>query len=219
MKSLLKFLLVLLWLFSVLQSYAQNEKMSVGIKFMPGLSKSNGELIETSGKISVNSGISYVVNFTNVIGMETGLSFRNYGYTNEVTLTNEIGQPMGTFNVRFNYNYISLPVLLRIYIKSFYIAPGANMNFLISAKSNTGESMMVSGEEQSGKQDIENVKTIVVEPEIILGYQFSIKDKFGINLEVSGSFTANGIWEGDNAMKIRNIGLGVGFFYFIKPKS
>lgn len=210
----LKFYLIMAILLLGLQTFAQNEKISIGVKLFPGISKSNG-VIETNFKFSMGGGVQFVSNFNEVIGIESGLYMRNYGYRIGETLTDENGNILGSFNIKYNYNYLSLPVLLRLNIHSLYFALGTNINLFISGNSN------FQGQEVQGiptfKEDIENAKSIVIEPSFICGYQFAINDKFGINLEGRSSFTVNGIWDGMTNLKIINFGFGIGFCYFIVP--
>lgn len=74
----------------------------------------------------------------------------------------------------------------------------------------------VSGE-QLNRVDIENAKIVLVDPCLNIGYQFNLNDKFGINLESRFSYSLNGISEDFDDMQLINLGLGVGFCYFISP--
>lgn len=199
-----------------LQSFAQNEKISIGIKLLPGISNSNQKLYITSFKPSIGGGAQFIANFNKVIGIESGLYFRNYGYSLDETITDEDGYAFMNSRSRHNYNYLSLPVLLRLNINSFYFSVGTNIDFLISATRN------IQGTWPQGDQipkDIENTKMVVIEPSFNCGYQFVINDKFGINLEGGYSFTVNGILEGTNDIKLFNLTFGFGFCYFIVPKE
>jgi len=215
MKNLQLHLSIVILLFGM-QSFAQNEKISIGIKLFPGLSKSVGS-IDTKFKFSMGEGVQFVSNFGKFIGIETGVQFRSYGFTIEEPLTDENGYIIGQFDIRNNFNYISLPILIRVNIHSFYMSLGSNINFFISGKSNF-QGQYVQGV-QSTRIDIENANIIVIEPNVNLGYQFAINNKFGINLESRFSYTVNGILESDNEIQFLNIGVGVGFCYFIVPRE
>jgi hypothetical protein len=150
-----------------------------------------------------------------VIGIESGLYFRNYGFTIKHEFTDNYGNIISSFNVKYNYNYLSLPVLLRINIHSFYFALGTNINLFTFGKVNF-QGQSVDGSDLFGG-NINNAKSIVIEPNLNFGYQFAINNQFGINVEGRSSFTANGIQEGNNTLKIINFGFGIGFCYFIVP--
>ncbi|MCD4731787.1 MAG: hypothetical protein K8R74_14370, partial [Bacteroidales bacterium] len=89
----MKHLKIYLWIVILvlgLQSFAQNEKISVGIKLLPGISKSVG-LIETNLKFSMGGGVQFVANFNKVIGIESGIYYRNLGYNSEETWVDSHG--------------------------------------------------------------------------------------------------------------------------------
>jgi hypothetical protein len=213
----LRYLMFIPAILLVTPTFAQNEKMSLGVKLIPGMTNSTGKLIDTSIKPSYGAGLVFTSNFTSVLGIETGISFRNYGYKSEITFVNSSGQPLGSTNAAFNYDYLSLPLLLRLNVGSFYFSLGANLDFLISAKANYGEVVMVSGTETK-KEDIQNTKKLVVEPTLAIGYQFNINDKFGVNLEGMFSYTANGVLSEGTGLKLMNFGLGIGLTYFIAAR-
>ena len=71
----LKFYLSVSILILGLQTFAQNEKISIGVKLLPGISKSNG-VIKTNFKFSMGGGVQFVTNFNETIGIESGLYFR-----------------------------------------------------------------------------------------------------------------------------------------------
>lgn len=215
MKELRLYLSIVIFLFG-LQVFSQNEKISIGAKLLPGMSKSNGA-IETKFKSSIGGGFQFTTNFNKVIGLESGFYFRNYGFTIGHEFTDNYGHIIGSFKVKYNYNYMSLPVLLRLNIHSFYFALGTNINFFIFGNTNY-QGQNVQGIESS-MFNIENQKNIVIEPNLNCGYQFAINNKFGINVEARSSITANGIQEGNSVLKIINFGFGIGFCYFIVPEE
>jgi len=213
MKNLKLQLLIVILIFGF-QSFAQNEKISIGVKLLPGISKSVG-LVETNFKFSIEGGVQFVTNFNNVVGIESGLYFRNIGYISEETFTDHTGNILGIYRIPYNYNYLSFPILLRLNIHSFYFGLGTNINiFLYGVKKMQGQ--YVSGE-QLNRVDIEDAKSVLIDPCLNIGYQFNLNDKFGINLEGRFSYSVNGILEDYNEMQFINIGLGVGFCYFINP--
>lgn len=199
-----------------LQSFAQNEKISIGIKLLPGLSKTTNR-VENNFKFSMGGGCQFVSNFNEVIGIESGLYFRNYGYGIDENLTDNEGNVLGTFNIKYNYNYLTIPALLRINIHSFYIAAGTDLDFFIAGTINY-QGVYIQGVPDS-KAEIENAKSFLINPNLNFGYQFSINDKFGINLEGKFSYSINGFHENDNSWQFINTGLGIGFCYFIIPKE
>ncbi|MCD4682851.1 MAG: PorT family protein, partial [Bacteroidales bacterium] len=188
--------------------------ISIGVKLLPGISKSVG-LVETNFKFSIEGGVQFVTNFNKVIGIESGLYYRNLGYILDEDLTDISGELIGSFRIPYNYNYLSLPVLLRLNIHSFYFALGANLNLFLSGTKNM-QGQYIQGI-QVNKVDIENAKKFVIDPGFNCGYQFNLNNKFGINLEGRFSYSVNGILEDYNEMQFINIGLGVGFCYFINP--
>lgn len=217
MKKTIKFLaLCSIMLLLINTVYSQNEKFSIGVKVLPGISKET-ELISNDYSLNIGVSLFAVKNFTKTVGVESGLSYRNYGFQDEITFTNQYGQIIGSGNVRWSYNYISVPIILRVNLKSFYFLGGANLNILTSAFIIPPEGIMVSGEEWK-KTEIENTQGFVIEPTIGLGYQFNIKNKFGLNLEAFASRTINGIYDSGDG-QILNFGLGIGFCYFISPRA
>jgi len=119
MKNLKNSLLIVAIIIS-LQATAQNEKLSIGVKLLPGISNTDQKLINTSWKFTYGAGMQMAANFNKVIGIESGIYFRNYGFASEMTYTDNDGQSVGSSISVCNYNYLSIPVLLRINIHSFY---------------------------------------------------------------------------------------------------
>ncbi len=206
-------LLIVILIFGI-QSFAQNEKISIGVKLLPGISKSVG-LVETNFKFSIGGGVQFVANFNKVIGIESGLYYRNLGYILDEDLTDINGELIGSFRIPYNYNYLTFPILVRLNIHSFYFALGTNINLFLSGTKNM-QGQYVQGT-QVNKVDIENAKKVVIDPSLNWGYQFNLNNKFGINLEGRFSYSVNGILEDNSEMQLINLGLGVGFCYFINP--
>lgn len=198
----------------VVNTFAQSEKISIGAKLLPGISKSVG-LVETNFKFSMGGGVQFVTNFNKVVGIESGIYFRNLGYSIDEQLTDGQGINIGEFRIPYSYNYLSIPVLVRVNIHSFYFGIGTNINvFLYGIKNMQGQ--YVQGVEM-GRVKIEDAKTVLIDPCLNIGYQFNLNDKLGINLEGRFAYSVNGILEDNSEMQLINFGFGIGFCYFITP--
>lgn len=101
--------------------YAQDHKFQVGIIATPEISHRFASGNSIGGvnnaylpKFGYTAGVNFVYNFTQNIGLETGLQLTNKGYkTDKLVFLDNISLPQGTINgysIRyFNYYYLALP--------------------------------------------------------------------------------------------------------------
>ncbi len=156
----LQILLLSVTLFLDLICLPKMRRSQSGAKLLPGISKSVG-LVATNFKFSMGGGVQFVTNFNKVVGIESGVYFRNLGYSIDEQLTDEQGINIGEFRIPYSYNYLSIPILVRVNIHSLYFGIGANLNvFLYGIKNMQGQ--YVQGVEM-GREKIEDAKTVLID--------------------------------------------------------
>lgn len=216
------YILILILIFGM-QNYAQNEKISIGVKFLPGMSILIHETLEKLWSPQLGGGFVFVTNFTDIVGIETGLNYTYYNLTSAYII-------YGPDNSKYVYrtensiSYLSIPVLVRLNFSSFYFSIGATINGLLSSLEKTnGVSVQFLNDSiynnQYSMPGYEDLKPIVIESNLHFGYQFNINNKFGINLEGRFSYTLSSLYSSGDPVRKMGLGLGIGFCYFIKPKQ
>ncbi len=193
-------------------SIAQNENFSVGLKLLPGFSKET-MLFGESFAPNIGASIFGVKNFSKTLGVESGISYRNYGSISDMTLIDIRGIVLGEYSTYYSFRYITIPVLLRINVNSFYITAGFNNNYITSVYEIPPDGLYENGEEMQ-KRELNFEQNFVFEPTLGIGYQFNFNNKFGLNLEGYASKSLTG-----KSYAFVNIGLGIGFCYFFSAKN
>lgn len=84
---------------------------------------------------ALGAGINYSLakNFS----LLTSIGYEAKGGKTSVVFTNSSGEPIGTGEMKWSYNYFSIPVLLQYSTStkhSFFVNAGAFFNFLLNAK-------------------------------------------------------------------------------------
>jgi hypothetical protein len=133
-------LLLLTFLFPT-TSRSQKNKSEIGIECGPGLTSLHGnDILENLNDpaIGFSSGIFFQYNISNSLSIRTNLSFERKGVVGKVPITDNNGNYLGVLTTHSNYNYLTIPVLLRTTFGNkikFFLNAGPFFSYLL--KQNT----------------------------------------------------------------------------------
>jgi opacity protein-like surface antigen len=129
--------LVILSVFFVKPIHAQDNKLEIGIEGGPSLTTLRSNLIGTSGLeivLSSITGLTFQNNFTETISFRSGINYENKGASIESRFTDEQGHTIGSAKFRYNYHYITLPLLIKASFGNktkFFINGGPYVGYLL----------------------------------------------------------------------------------------
>ncbi len=120
---------------------AQNSKIDIGIEGGPSLRFLRGSEIFKQyfqPTVGFSGGISFQYNVGEVISLRTNIAFERKGMiSKDITAFDANGNPTGTLEQRVNFDYITIPLLVRASFGEkiqFFINAGPYFGYLISQK-------------------------------------------------------------------------------------
>jgi hypothetical protein len=129
----LVFIILLLSSFSL---QAQTKKFEFGINGGPSIKRAiiKGSLDQNAGSFGFTAGARAEYHLSLRSSLVTNPSFQRKGFNFTIQFTDQYGQNTADSKVRYDFNYIVLPVLVRFYTKSqhFFLNSGPYLGFLTS---------------------------------------------------------------------------------------
>jgi len=132
-------LLIFIFIFGInITSPAQTSKFNVGVEggpsliFLRGVNEFNQGY---HGGIGFSGGLFLQYNFSKRFSLRTNVAFDRKGAGMTLQLTDVIGNPISKLNARSNFDYLTLPVLLRATFgrrTQFFLNAGPFVGYLIS---------------------------------------------------------------------------------------
>ena len=121
-------------------SFSQGGKLFVGVKFGPeattGVIKhANLKPLDLykDARITYRAGLQFRGEFLPWLGFETGFYRLDRGSGTVTTILNDWGNPIGYRRLSFHYQYLSIPLALRLQWKEAYFRAGPNIEFPLNA--------------------------------------------------------------------------------------
>ena len=136
MKKLIPFFIAL----SLATSVYSQSNFELGLETGPNISTIYGNSFITSNnnpKIAFYAGIGLQYNISNHLAFRTGIGFERKGTTYERDIFDSTNAKIGELNYFSNFNYLTLPLLLRYSIgqkTKFFINAGSSLGFMVSQK-------------------------------------------------------------------------------------
>lgn len=209
-KGMKKKITLIVILFLYIQSLkAQEKELLVGIKITPELTFRNSSIkaLKSDPKVSLGGSLQIIKSLNRTVSLESGLSFVNRGWQWDVTITDEYGDPLKKEIFRYNYNYLGIPVLIRLNIKSFYLSAGPSLVFSIFYYERPNIAGLI----------LRDVKTVNLSFPISVGYKKRINDKVSAYMEIRYNPLLNDVYTKSSGKQIyQNLGLGLGATYKLK---
>ncbi|MDR0830817.1 MAG: PorT family protein [Prevotellaceae bacterium] len=211
---------------------AQNSKWQIGATVSPDFSYRTlstsydfGGLFDSDyGKLSYTAGVNAVYNFSELFGLEAGISFADFGYKMKVSVRESIDGPIYSSTMRYSNYYIGIPIKANFSFgknKFSYIASvGFFTAFLIDEKQvctipEINERYVSTIKQRDGESGfLSNYNRINIFPTVGFGVKYDLSDKFTLRAMPTFRFGAIKIYQQSLIKKyLWNVGLEVGFFY------
>jgi hypothetical protein len=110
-------------------TYGQTNKFDIGVEGSPSLIFLRGnDIIDNLHKptIGFSGGLFFQYNFKKVVSLRTNIAFERKGSVLTSQTTDIIGNPLGEVNTHTNFDYLTLPILVRATF-------GKKVQFLVNA--------------------------------------------------------------------------------------
>ncbi len=160
--------------------YAQNE-IGFGVNVGGTYSKFRGnKLIESAdAKIDFLIGVSFEYYLKENLSIKTNLNYERKSYTNKSFGIDEFGLTINEVKITTNFDYISLPILIKYKLgnsNQFFVNGGPFLGYLLNNKSKA-----------SGYPDDETIslnKKLDIGLSFGIGKKFNLNDKNNLNIEI-----------------------------------
>ena len=171
-------------------SYSQQQL--IGLKAGPALTMIQADRFgDTNMRISLTAGFTYDYLITDNLSLNAEMLYSARGFRNDFYLTNDQGDFLGTKTIRWNYDYLSIPLKIsysgrgKIY---GFVSGGIVPAFLVSAKTKFPK----VGDFDAVTTDVKDASTFDLAGvwEAGGGYRFSDHCRMFTSLSVQYSFTA-----------------------------
>ncbi len=188
----MKLIYSILLLFTFTTTLAQENKKLIGFESAIGISELRGNPLfenQTTFKKVFNTGVSFQYNLNNTLSLSSSLYFQNKGTIIPDVLIEDInGTTIGQLRVNENFNFINLPILLRLNYGSklkLVVDVGPYSGILISQVEKT------EGGEKFERKNTDRFKRIEFGLYTGLGLMLDAGNRFFITLKVNNEFGLN----------------------------
>lgn len=200
-------------------STAQDCKFELGLQGGPNLTNMRYEsyLIQSNRypQIAGMGGLFVQYNISNMFALRMDPAFeRLANNSGEINYTDPSGNIIGTGIIRFHYDYVTVPVLLRACIGNkikYFLNAGPSLSFLLGQKTITD-----SPRGNSTTTNTNNYKTLNFGLTGGIGMAIPIKEKFSLSFELRNNYGLSNIYvssSSNSAIKTNATSLLVGFSY------
>lgn len=201
---------------------AQGYKYNIGIEGGPGLIHLRGDGLGLNPGIGFSGGATFQYNFPKVMALRTGLGFERKGAQSyDITICDDAGNALGITQLRLNYDYITLPLLLRANFGkkvTLFVNAGVYFGCLIQERSVAIESFgrpnIASANNASAYQRFDTGLSSG------LGLVVPVKSRLLLTLEArnsTGLYNINKVV--DRAVKTSATSLLIGVAYRLGPRN
>jgi hypothetical protein len=238
----MKQLLILVTTFASLTVLGQNtnptQKILIGFNFSPDYSfrtlknndgASSTDLviknrndIETT-KFGYTTGLNICINFSQLVGFETGIQFSNKGYkTKNQDLVYFPPSPSSPTKAKFiyAYQYIGIPLKAKFSFGKgkvrFHSSIGFMTNFLLNIKQTSNYEYSNGKTEKKSQSSKSGFKTVDISPMISVGIDYKLNNKIHLLAEPTFRYGVIKTKDAPVTEKLWNAGLNVGFYYALK---
>lgn len=215
-------------------TYGQTNKFDIGIEGSPSLIFLRGintipihkttvfldKLIKPT--IGFSGGLFFQYNFKKVVSLRTNIAFERKGFTFPILRTDSSGNLLGEFTANANYDYMTLPILVRATFGDrgqFFVNAGPYFGYLIKRTNvSKGDNIPTATDNQTSltKRFDTGISTG-------LGLSVPIKTKFAFSFEVRnnlGLYNVNAMPAPNNSTnKTSSTSLILGFNYKLGQRT
>ena len=134
MKRIILFFLTIL---SVSSIYSQQNKIDIGLEGSPSVTYLRGNNFAKDNHypyIGFSGGLFFQYDFQKTFSLRTNIAFERKGSLTDIIITDKNGVPIGQFAPPNNFDYLTLPILLRATLGrkvKYFVNAGAFSGYLI----------------------------------------------------------------------------------------
>ncbi|WP_207435193.1 porin family protein [Sabulibacter ruber] len=149
--------------------------------------------------------------------LKADLLYENKGDRIDYTTTDANGYPSGEHSLRFNYHYLSLPVLLGIHIKQtgFFVNAGPSVSWLLKQTNKTNEKSDIPFADEDTTSDWKRLDVGVAGG---IGYSRPIASALNLSAEVRHTLGLLNISKSSNSVRTSSTNLLLGLHYTLAGK-
>ena len=242
MTTTLKQIFLLITTFASLTVQGQQtkptRKILIGYNFSPDYSfrtlknndgSSSSDLVIKSrndieiAKFGYTTGLNVCINFSQLVGFETGIQFSNKGYeTKNQDLVYFPPNPSLPTKAKtiYSYQYIGIPLKAKFsFGKSkvrFLSSIGFMTNFLLNVKQTTNYEYSDGKTEEKAQSTTAGFKKVDISPTISVGIDYKLNNKIHLIAEPTFRYGVIKIKDAPVTENLWNSGLNIGFYYALK---
>lgn len=195
-------------------TYGQNSKINVGLEFTPTITSLGGKsmISNSDSRMGISTGLSVERFLNSNISIKSGLNYERKGSKTSTLLTNDLGELIGTQELKLNFNYLTLPILISSSTEGktkFYINAGPFFGFLISHKRKVSA---VAGHPKNSFDDTESMKRIDLGFSLGCGLNIPFGDAFLLDLGLRDNMGLFNI-DKNGSIKTNSYGFQLGIKY------
>ena len=211
-KSFLFLSIAILFLFCN-QLNAQTNKFELGVEVSPSFTFLKGnDFIEKmyNGTLGYSGGISFQYNCGKRIALRTNIAYERKGGEGEFEFTDNYGASIGKGIVNLNFDYLTIPVLLRFTFGKrvkYFINGGSYIGYLIN------QTLVFKGANSNGEiNNTASYNSLDAGISFGTGLQYPIKEKIYLSSEIRGNLGLyNTIPGGDTKVNSVNLLFGIAY--------
>jgi len=219
----MKYLSTVLLAILSISTFAQNSQFELGIQGSPGIAfmriNTHKAKVTNTPMASFSYGLFLQYNLNKTFSLRVDPSFERKGYIYNVTFTNQFGSLDGASKNHENFNYITIPILLRAAVGNkirYFINAGPYIGFLLSQKT----TYTASNDLKFVYNNTNSYKTTDLGITAGIGLSIPIKDKFALSVEARNNIGLINIRKSSNSNdKIFSANLLIGFAYKFGSKK
>jgi hypothetical protein len=182
-------------------------------------SRNNSEI----AKFGYTTGLSFCINFSQLIGFETGIQFSNRGYKTKnqdlVYLPPNPGSPTNT-KTTYAYQHIGIPLKAKFSFGKnkvrFLSSIGLTTNFLLNVKQTINFEYADGKKEKKTQSATSGFNKIDISPMICFGIDYKLNNKIHLLAEPTFRYGVIKTKDAPVTENLWNAGLNIGFYYALK---
>lgn len=238
----MKSLLIFITTFSSLAVQGQGrnpiKNLLIGFNFSPDYSfrtlknndgSSSSDLVITNrndielAKLGYTTGLNVIFDFSQKIGLETGIQYSNKGYKTKnqdlFYFPPNPGLPTRV-KINYSYNYIGIPLKAKIMFgKSklhFITSVGFMTNFLLNVLQINNFEYADGKTEKKKQSTTSGFNKVDISPMVSIGIDYKVNDKIHLIAEPTFRFGLLKIKDAPVTEKLWNSGINIGFYYGLR---
>lgn len=161
--------------------YAQSSKFNLGIEGGAGISKV-GALYDSG--LGYTGQIFGQYNITKIFSAQLGFGYEQKNGNDQITVTDNFGNPLYNMKISQNFDFLTLPVLVRAKFGSkinYFVNAGPYFGYLLKQYSQTNDSNNNSSNEIDNASNFKRFETGL---SLGIGISLPLKEKLALSFEV-----------------------------------